>query len=80
MTSLISNAAARTATSVPMSPNPMIPRVRPASPCALPYSFLRHRPDRRSATASGMRRSMAVISPIVSSATATAFFPGVLHT
>ena len=39
-----------------------------------------HAPFRRSATLSGIQRSAEMISPSVSSATASAFAPGTLHT
>ncbi len=69
-------AWARRAISWPMLPKPSTPSVRPCSPRDFEYSFLFHRPARRSATLSGMRRSSARISPKASSATATEFLPG----
>ena len=73
-------AAARSATDRPICPRPTIPRLRPARPRAFAYRFLSHLPARRSATLSAMDLSIARISAIVSSATATAFFPGTLDT
>ena len=64
------------ATSRPIAPSPAMPIVLPWSPSALPYSCRSHLPARSDATASGMRRSSASISPKTSSATAAAFLPG----
>ena len=76
----IPNAFALSATDNPISPNPMMPIVLPCSPSAFEYSFLFHIPSRRSITPSAIRRSMASNRPKVNSATATAFFPGMLQT
>ena len=74
------NAAARRMTSCAMLPAPRMPSVWPSSPFAFEYSFLFQVPARRSATLSATRQSRARISAIVSSATATAFFPGQFET
>ena len=79
-TTFISSASARRTTAVPMDPTPRMPSVRPLRPAALPYSFLRHLPPRRSAVASAMRRSAAMSRPMASSATASVFLPGQLVT
>ena len=68
--------AARSATALPMAPKPRMPRVRPASPRALPNSFFRHAPLRIARVASTIRRSAASNSPMASSATAAVFLPG----
>ncbi len=57
------NACARRASSWATAPKPSSPRVRPLSPAALENSFLSHRPARRAATLSGIRRSRARIRP-----------------
>ena len=53
---------------------------RPEQPSGLAVRFLSHRPARRSATLSGIRRSTASSRPMVSSATAAEFRPGTLAT
>ena len=68
------------ATSWPMCPKPSRPSVWPIRPLALAYSFLFHLPARSSATLSAIRRSIARINAIVSSATATEFLPGQFDT
>ena len=77
---LIPKATARSARAKPMSPNPMMASVLPRIPSALEYSFLFHRPARRSAVPTAMWRSMAMSRPMASSATAMAFWPGTFAT
>ena len=76
----IPNPAARSATARPIEPRPTMPRVLPSSPLALLYVAFAQRPRRASATLSAILRSRARISPMASSATATALRPGTLQT
>lgn len=63
-------------TSRPMLPTPMTASVRPARPFAFPNSPFIHFPFLSAMTLSAMRRSRLIRAPIVSSATAIAFLPG----
>jgi len=72
-------AAARLATSRPMRPNPMIPRVSPASDVPMSF-FLSHLPAFIEASAAGMWRARLSIKPIVCSATATVLASGAFTT
>ena len=69
------NARARDATSWPMRPRPMTPRVLPRS--SAPVSrFLSHTPFFIAASAAGTARASASMSAIACSATLTLFAPG----
>ena len=75
-TTCIPNALARMAVRNPIRPKPTTPIVLPCN--SIPVHALRSQPpDLVSRSAAGMRRASANTSPIVSSATETAFWCGV---
>ena len=76
----IPSAFAAKATAYPMFPNPINPRVLPRIPLQEANIPLFHFPAFSKALPSAARLSIERMSPIASSATAFAFFPGQLAT